>query len=553
MLATHATTSGARFMKTVLIIGGYGGFGARLSRRLSKAAWRVVVAGRRLDAAKAFSATVPNCEPVVADRNDDLSPLLNALRPDLVIDAAGPFQGGNYAVPLACIDAKISYLDLADARDFVCGIGALDSAAKSAGVSIVSGASSVPALSGAVVRSLVEGLTKVKAIEMAISASNRATAGPAVSASILSYAGKPVKLWRGGRWHPATGWHMLTRAVFEVEGCKSLNRLTALAEVPDHTILPDMLPDHPSVTFRAGPEFSFQVLGIWALSFLVKWGWIRSLSPLANWLRYLQMPTNALGSDCSAMFVEVKGFEGDRGVVRRWTLIAQNGDGPEIPTLACVILAGMTAAGELAIGARDASTVVSLDQFAPQFESLSIHSQTTQRPYTPLYQRIMGDSFAGLPRSVASLHRIIGNGGANGESIVKRGTSWIAGLICNIMAFPQTGKSSLHVGFEEHNGIERWTRDFGGCKFSSCLSQSGDKLIERFGPLAFRFDLASGDYGLEMVMLGWSALGIPLPLWFAPKSQAREWQDGDDFCFDVHIDLPFIGHLVHYQGRLRPS
>src|SRR5881628_23475 len=76
---------------------------------------------------------------------------LPALEADLVIDAAGPFQGSSYAVPEACIAARIPYLDLADGRDFVCGIGALDQAARAAGVAIVAGASSVCALSGAVV------------------------------------------------------------------------------------------------------------------------------------------------------------------------------------------------------------------------------------------------------------------------------------------------------------------------------------------------------------------------------------------------------------------
>jgi hypothetical protein len=51
----------------------------------------------------------------------------SASGPHLVIDAAGPFQGSDYRVPSACIAAAIPYLDLADARDFVCGIGALDS------------------------------------------------------------------------------------------------------------------------------------------------------------------------------------------------------------------------------------------------------------------------------------------------------------------------------------------------------------------------------------------------------------------------------------------
>src|SRR3712207_8318986 len=50
-----------------------------------------------------------------------------------VIDAAGPFQHGGYAVAEACIGAGVSYLDLADGRRFVVGIDALDARARNVG------------------------------------------------------------------------------------------------------------------------------------------------------------------------------------------------------------------------------------------------------------------------------------------------------------------------------------------------------------------------------------------------------------------------------------
>ena len=146
-------------MSRVLVIGGYGGFGARLSRRLAATGHHVLVAGRSGEKAARFAATLASAEGVAADRMGDLAPLLATQRPDLVIDAAGPFQASGYRVPLACIAARISYLDLADARAFVTGIGALDEAARAAGVAIVAGASTAPALTGAVARHLARGWT----------------------------------------------------------------------------------------------------------------------------------------------------------------------------------------------------------------------------------------------------------------------------------------------------------------------------------------------------------------------------------------------------------
>ena len=119
------------------------------------------------------------------------------------------------------------------------------------------------------------------------------------------------------------------------------------------------------------------------------------------------------------------------------------------------------------------------------------------------------------------------------------------------MRFPPEGDHDLHVSFEERDGIERWTRDFGGHVFSSRLSQSGAHLVERFGPMRFYFDLPADASGLTMVMRKWTVFSVPLPLALAPKSTAREWAEGEDFRFDVPIDLPLIGRIVHYRGRLR--
>ncbi|MNY78176.1 hypothetical protein D3C86_2183260 [compost metagenome] len=55
-----------------------------------------------------------------------------------------------------------------------------------------------------------------------------------------------------------------------------------------------------------------------------------------------------------------------------------------------------------------------------------------------------------------------------------------------------------------------------------------------------------------MRMRRWSLLRVPLPLWLAPSSEAREWAEGEVFCFDVPIALPGIGEVVHYRGWLRP-
>ena len=541
-------------MSRILVIGGYGGFGARLCRRLSAAGHDLLVGGRSAEKARAFCAGLPGAEPVLVDRDGDVGAVLARHRPELVIDAAGPFQASGHGVPRACIQAGLSYLDLADARDFVTGISALDADAHAAGVTLISGASSVPSLSGAVARRLAEGLDRVHAVDIALSAANRARGGASVMSAILSYVGRPVRLWRGGRWTRSRGWQEMRREDFVfADGSGLRGRLVAIADVPDHDLLPDLLPGRPSVTFRAGTELSFQMRALWLASWPVRWGWLGSLRRAQGWLLPLYHLTLALGGDRSAMKVTLKGSADGRSVERSWTLVASDGEGLEIPTLAAEILAGEMLAGRLPPGASDSANLLSLDRFEPAFSRLAVRHETRERALPrPLYARVMGPAFGRLPPMVRRLHWVCGDAGSAGEGTVSRGRHGIARLIAAAMRFPPDGTVPLHVAFAEHNGAERWTRDFGGHQFSSELSEHGSWIVERFGAMRFAFALPSGAHGLEMCLKRWSWLRIPLPLMFAPRSRAREWEEAGRFRFDVRIAVPLVGEVVHYSGWLLP-
>lgn len=542
-------------MTTILVLGGYGGFGARLSRRLAQSGHDVLVAGRHRHKAAAFCAGHARCLPIVADRDGDIDAVLAQYRPALVIDAAGPFQQNGYRVPRVCIASGISYLDLADGRAFVTGISVLDAEARAGNVAVIAGASSVPALSGAVVASLVKDMSRVTAIEMAISASNRATAGRSVANAILSYVGKPIRLWHGRRLMTGFGWQDRQIAPFRLgDGTTLGRRWTALADVPDLDLLLDRVKGRPSVVFRAGTELGFQNFVVWLASWPVRWRWIESLEGISSLLLPLQRVTRSFGTDRSGMVVRAFGFVGKRRVERRWTLIASNGDGPEIPVLATALIAERIVAGKIAPGARDAGGELDLDAFAPAFAALSIRHEVGEFDQPdPLYARVMGDGFARLAPAVAAMHDVLRDGGASGRAVVSPGRNPVARMIAAIMRFPASGDHDLHVAFSETDGVECWTRDFSGRRFSSHLSQDRGTLIERFGPLRFRFELPNAGNGLRMVMRGWSCAGLPLPRVLAPKSDAREWEENGRFHFDVPIAMPFVGTIVHYRGWLDPS
>jgi len=149
------------------------------------------------------------------------------------------------------------------------------------------------------------------------------------------------------------------------------------------------------------------------------------------------------------------------------------------------------------------------------------------------------------------MHDVFRDAGASGRATVVRGRGPFARLIARLFSFPDAGECDAHVSFREIDGVETWTRDFGGRTFSSRLSQEGKRLVERFGLFRFIFELDSEPNGLAMRMVGWRCGPLPLPLKLAPRSPAREWEEDGRFCFDVPISMPLIGAIVHYKGWLR--
>ena len=148
----------------ILIVGGYGVFGGRLAQLLAECAGlELVIAGRNLAAATRFCADwhgVATVTPLGFDRTAP-GAILAGLRPDLVVDASGPFQNYGadpYGLVRAALAVGADYLDLADGAAFVAGISRFDAAAKAAGWFVLAGASSFPVLTVAVVRELAKGM-----------------------------------------------------------------------------------------------------------------------------------------------------------------------------------------------------------------------------------------------------------------------------------------------------------------------------------------------------------------------------------------------------------
>jgi saccharopine dehydrogenase-like NADP-dependent oxidoreductase len=262
----------------VLVLGGSGNFGARIVRALKDDE------GIELLAASRRARPVPGAEMIpVAPLNldaPDLEAQLRALSPEVVVHTVGPFQGQDYRVARAALACNAHYLDLADGRSFVSEFGAaLDTEARRIGRVAISGASTLPALSSAVVDTLTEGLTP-ETIEIAIAPGQCAPRGKATLQAVFSYLGEPVRLMEHGRWRTRTGWMDLRRVRLPFG-----SRWSALCDVPDLALFPERYPAVRTVRFHAALEIGVQHFALWLLAALVR---LRVPVPVARWCADLE-------------------------------------------------------------------------------------------------------------------------------------------------------------------------------------------------------------------------------------------------------------------------
>jgi hypothetical protein len=146
---------------------------------------------------------------------------------------------------------------------------------------------------------------------------------------------------------------------------------------------------------------------------------------------------------------------------------------------------------------------------------------------------------------------------AEGRAKVERGTSWLSRLAGMLLGFPKAGTDvPLSVDFELLPEGETWTRRFGDRSFSSRQFMGTGRwerlLCERFGPLTFAMALVPEDGRMHLMLRGWSAFGVPMPMWLCPRSASYE-EGKDRFRFHVEISHPLAGLIVRYQGWLAPA
>jgi hypothetical protein len=321
-------------MKRVVILGGTGIFGGRIAAGLAASPEiEVAIASRHPERATAFADKIgARCVKCDLSNAQSLTDVLQGAH--LLIHAAGPFQGRDYRVAEACIAAGVNYLDLSDGREFVCGISTLDAAAKERGVTVVSGASSVPAITDAMIAELAAEFTAIDTIQIALSPGNQNPRGPSTIGAILSYVGVPIRVWEQGNWTTVIGW----------SDCRVLEyppkvgrRRAYRCETPDLELFPCRWSAR-TVRFHAGVElniinYTLSVMG--RVRRIIPMPWMPRLAGVMTRLSRL---VYRWGSKNGGLAVWITGANSTGVSIERRIAIVTDDDGPAAPSSPGILL-----------------------------------------------------------------------------------------------------------------------------------------------------------------------------------------------------------------------
>ena len=359
----------------VLIIGGSGVFGSRLAKLASEEPGvALTLAGRTESKLRKIANALELAPAIVMLDRDNIDP--KDLKPfDLVIDAAGPFQASHSQVIAAALASKTPYVDLADGRKFIADFRSFDYVARRRGIPIIAGASSIPALSHAVLDQMMAGWRAVDDVRIGIFPGNRAPRGLSVVKAILSYVGRPVRVFREGEWQDVPGWGMTHRMPVNQIGA----RWASVCDTPEQDLLVQRYRPRRSAEFFAGLELGLLHCGLALCAWPVRSGWMKSLRPFAKPMLALAKAFLPFGSNRGAMVVEARGEDASGCPIdSKWTLLADANRGPYVPTLAALaMIRRFRDDWAPNAGAHVCAGILSLSEFKADMAKLGmVHSQT---------------------------------------------------------------------------------------------------------------------------------------------------------------------------------
>ena len=167
-----------------------------------------------------------------------------------VVQAGGSFQFGNYRYRVAeqCVKCAVHYVDMASAREHVTGIKALNAKAEASSSLIVAGATSMPAISSALVDLLTPEFDRMGEIHVAVCSADADTSWLAMGRALLPCVGRVIRVRQMGRWRDTHAWSEPEKVEFPAPA--GLQRVY-LCDFPDLDLFP-ILYGALTVSARAG-------------------------------------------------------------------------------------------------------------------------------------------------------------------------------------------------------------------------------------------------------------------------------------------------------------
>jgi saccharopine dehydrogenase-like NADP-dependent oxidoreductase len=359
----------------ILVLGGYGRFGRRICRLLARDRnVALVVGGRSASKARDFSQEISSESGnavgfAVVDVNSDLEASLSACPAKLVIHTAGPFQGQEPLVARACLASGKHYIDLSDDIDFIRAIAKLDEEARKAGLLLVSGASTFPALTEAVTNHYFPQFKQIDGIDMALLVPGRDPPGLATIRAVLSYCGEKIATGLDGGGPARYGWHDLVIREYPEIG----RRMLAACDVPDLQLFPIRYPGLKDIRFRVGIQPWLAHVGFAMMGILTRFGLVSDWLFAAPTIAALSDFWRFFGSDKSCMRIMINGVSsGGMPLCSQWTILARRGHGPYIPCAPSVALARKLVAGFDWRGAMPCVGLLNVDEILAELKGLEI-------------------------------------------------------------------------------------------------------------------------------------------------------------------------------------
>ncbi|MET8424846.1 saccharopine dehydrogenase NADP-binding domain-containing protein [Nocardia sp. NPDC004860] len=187
-------------MAEIWIIGATGRAGRNISAELRAGGHRIVLVGRNTQRLAEAAATIEasgGVSPRTLVTDDPLAEIA-AGRPDVVVNTVGPFGATTVPTAQACVAAGSHYVDLANEFQPVRSLLELDSAARAAGSTLVTGAGFGTLANEALVYELCAG--RPSPIRVRVAAMPVVDGlGPAVLASVVDAAATGGLIYRDGR------------------------------------------------------------------------------------------------------------------------------------------------------------------------------------------------------------------------------------------------------------------------------------------------------------------------------------------------------------------